>query len=134
MLDKIMVGSVVSLNSGGPSMTVESISTDDDVHCMWITNDASEISRDYFKRATLRVVEQPTSSYSFTGTAAEVPKGMPSTVTDLLQIDEKPAAVPFEAQPEPAKVVIDELLPQRVAAGDGDYPHDHEAEEERVSY
>jgi uncharacterized protein YodC (DUF2158 family) len=55
-MEEFEIGAVVQLRSGGPNMTVHSLSSDGDVVCKWF--EANEVHEENFPKEALKKVEQ----------------------------------------------------------------------------
>ena len=131
--DGILIGTTVTLASGGQQMTVESVTTDGDATCIWFSGEGGALLRAPFKRATLKpVAAQPTFGYTFTGEAAAsdppAKSGLAGAAEDLLQIEAalQPPPVPFAAEAnvgesEPIAVTAPKAAEANGAACDGGY-------------
>lgn len=71
--NEVKVGSIVSLKSGGPSMTVGSVSTDGYAACVWSGGPTAPMNERQFHVSTLTVNEQGANAYDFTATADPAP-------------------------------------------------------------
>ena len=54
MADRLSLGDVVTLNSGGPKMTVVNLRPDGQVDCIWLSNDSENVAGSLFPVEALK--------------------------------------------------------------------------------
>ena len=62
------IGDTVKLKSGGPPMTVNSITEETgEIYCQWFTEDEDKVREGYFPPDTLQLVVEPHKKGTVTG-------------------------------------------------------------------